>query len=73
MPIRSDMPVSVRYLAQGQDVPATPAMAESRMTHMHEIRERVEREQYKVDNHAVARALIERLLAGRAVAPSARD
>lgn len=67
------MAASVRYLAQGKDVPATPTMAESRMTHMHEIRERLEREQYKVDNHAVARALIERLLAGRAVPPSLRS
>ena len=39
---------------------------------MSDIRERVEREQYKVDNDAVARALIERLLAGRAVPPSLR-
>ncbi len=67
------MPVSVRYLAQGKDVPADTTMAESRMTNMHEIRERVEREQYQVDTHAVARALIERLLAGRAVPPSLRD
>ena len=39
---------------------------------MSDIRERLEREQYKVDADAVARALAERLLAGRAVPPSLR-
>jgi len=39
---------------------------------MHEIRERVAREQYTVDDKAVAQALIERLLAGRTVPPSLR-
>ena len=39
---------------------------------MHEIRERVTREQYQVDCNAVAGALIERLLAGRTVPPTAR-
>jgi anti-sigma28 factor (negative regulator of flagellin synthesis) len=37
------------------------------MTEMNQIRERVEREQYQIDSQAVARALIERLLAGRVV------
>ena len=32
---------------------------------MNEIRERLEREEYEVDVEAVARALVERLLAGR--------
>jgi len=36
------------------------------MIHVNEIRERVEREQYEVDAEAVAQALIERLLVGRA-------
>ena len=36
---------------------------------MNEIRERLEREQYQVDSHAVASALVERLLAGRLVLP----
>lgn len=39
---------------------------------MNEIRERVEREQYEVDAKAVAQALVERLLAGRATASSRR-
>lgn len=33
---------------------------------MKEIRERLEREQYEIDAAAVAQALVERLLAGRA-------
>jgi len=36
------------------------------MTIVNEIRERLEREQYEVDSQAVAHALVERLLAGRA-------
>lgn len=41
---------------------------------MNEIRERFAREQYQVDPAAVAQALVERLLAGRAslLPPSAR-
>ena len=66
------MSLSVRYEVQGMDSPAADTMSESRKTPMSDIRERVEREQYKVDNDAVARALIERLLAGRAVPPSLR-
>lgn len=33
---------------------------------MNEIRERLEREQYEIDAVAVAQALLDRLLAGRA-------
>ncbi len=36
---------------------------------MNDLRERLEREQYQVDSHAVARALIERLMAGKLVLP----
>jgi anti-sigma28 factor (negative regulator of flagellin synthesis) len=36
------------------------------MAKMKEIRERLEREQYEIDAAAVAQALVERLLAGRA-------
>jgi len=53
-----------RYTQRGQEAPATPS--QSRMTHVNEIRERVEHEQYEVDAQAVARALVERLFAGRA-------
>lgn len=42
------------------------------MSQVQEIRQRVERQQYEVDHDAVARALIERLLAGRSVPPSLR-
>lgn len=55
-----------RYTHQGQDAPAKPSPAQSRMTNVNEIRERLEREQYQVDSQAVAQALVERLLAGRA-------
>ncbi len=34
---------------------------------MNEIRERVEQDQYEIDSEAVARALVERLLAGRTI------
>ncbi len=37
---------------------------------MNEIRERVEHDQYEIDSDAVARALVERLLAGRSVVAS---
>ncbi len=36
---------------------------------MNDMRARLEREQYQVDSHAVAGALIERLMAGRLVLP----
>ena len=36
---------------------------------MNEIRERVEHDQYVIDADAVARALVERLLAGRTFVP----
>ena len=39
---------------------------------MNEIRERLTCEQYQVDCNAVARALIERLVAGRTVAATPR-
>ena len=48
-----------------QDGPTITPMDESRTTEMNELRERLERAQYTVDPNAVARALLERLLAGR--------
>lgn len=36
---------------------------------VNEIRERVEQDEYEIDADAVARALVERLLAGRTIAP----
>ena len=46
-----------------------PPMTESRMTKMEEIRARLERDDYTVDAHKVADAIVARLQAGR----SARD
>ena len=57
------MPPIVRYPGQAHNAPAS--QAESRMTDMNEIRERLKREQYEVDAKAVAQVLVERLLAGR--------
>ena len=40
-------------------------MADSRMEHVEQIRERVQRNQYTVDASAVAAAIVERLMDGR--------
>jgi hypothetical protein len=42
------------------------------MTKMTEITERLARDEYHVDTHAVATALVERLLAGRSVPKAPR-
>lgn len=59
------MSTTVRYTHQAQDGPGAFPPAESRMTKMNEIRERLERDQYEIDAQAIAQALVERLLAGR--------
>jgi hypothetical protein len=52
-----------RYLGKlAAGTPTGTDMADPRMEHVNDIRDRVERQQYEVDASAVARAILARLL-----------